>query len=587
MARLAALLVHGFSGSPGDLAPLAAALTGRCEVAVVESLVLPGHGEGNIPERFDRDRLTAAVAEALVRLRREYDSLLVVGHSTGGSLTLAALAQTGVVPELTVLAAVPYGIDLAYLERWQQHRAGQPAMDLATVAAMVVTINASGCRGPAPAGPVLLLQGEDDPLVVKAEAQRWQRKLPGEPPPVFVPAAGHQLFTDSALAVATVVQAADNLLAAAVERRRQTGRELLAAEPEAALFLADRADRLAALADAPSGRRLCRLPPELPEFVPWSPVFANIEITTRCNLACRYCARAFAPPQAREMAAADFAGLLEKLPAAYRITLVGLGEPLLHPQVATLVALAKAAERRVGLVTNAQLLDEAMSRALLDAGLDSIAFSLDTIDAGTVQELRAGSDLARIVANIRTFNTLAETVGRPVARAVFTAVSRASLPGLERLIEKVATLGVHVLMLSDLNFAANCQQGLSGQIDAELETTVRRAVSRGFALNLPVLGVRALEDFGLADHYRDGLLLPVQQLYRRAPHHAHCFSPWQTVPVNVAGEVTLCDCQPDRVIGNLRETPLDAIWNGMAMRAHRRRLRAGAAPSACRDCPRY
>jgi MoaA/NifB/PqqE/SkfB family radical SAM enzyme/pimeloyl-ACP methyl ester carboxylesterase len=587
MARLAALLVHGFSGSPGDLAPLATALADRCDGAAVESLALPGHGAGSVPEGFDHDRLTAAVAGALVRLRREYDSLLVVGHSTGGSLALAALAQTGVVPELTVLAAVPYGIDRAYLERWQHHRAGQPAMALASVAAMVGTINASGCRGPAPAGPVLLLQGEDDPLVVKAEARRWQQKLPGEPPPVFVPAAGHQLFTDSALAVATVVQAAANLLAAAIERRRQTGRELLAAEPEAAPFLAGRADRLAALADAPSGRRLCRLPPALPEFVPWSPLFANIEITTRCNLACRYCARAFAPPQAQEMAADDFARILEKLPAAYRITLVGLGEPLLHPQVATLVALAKAAGRRVGLVTNAQLLDEAMGRALLDAGLDSIACSLDSIDAGTVQELRAGSDHCRIVANIRTFNALAETAGRPVARAVFTAVSRAALPGLERLVEQVATLGVHVLMLSDLNFAANCQQGLSGQVDAELESTVRRAVSRGFALNLPVLGVRALEDFGLAGHYRDGLLLPVQQLYRRSLHHAHCFSPWQTVPVNVAGEVTLCDCQPDRVIGNLFDAPLESLWNGPVLREHRRRLRAGAAPAACRGCPRY
>lgn len=589
MSRFGALLVHGFSGSSRDLTPLARGLTERFGAGTVYNLVLPGHGEGQVPGRFEREALLAAVAEQLEDLRRQAERLLVVGHSTGGSLLLTALDASGVAPDLTVLAAVPYRIDLAYLERWQKHRAGKTAFDLTTVAALVAQINASGYRGPVRSAPVLLLQGEDDQLVTREEALRWQEKLTGETRCVFIPQGEHQLFTGRGreLAVETVVQAVDALLASADAERKHFAGQLVQAEPEAAAFLTDHPSGLAALADSPSGRRLAGRSEHLPEVVPWQPVFANIEITTRCNLECRYCARAFVQPAATDLALADFARILERLPAAYRITLVGLGEPLLHAQVVALVALAKASGRRVGLVTNAQLLTAALAAELLAAGLDSIAFSLDSADTATLARLRPGSELAQIETNIRAFNALAETLPRPVARAVFTAVSAESLAGLERLIELVSTLGVHVMMLSDLNFAQNQAAGLSTRVDAALEAGIRQAVARGFALKLPILGVRSLEDFGLAAHYRASLLVPPRQLYRRSPAHAHCLSPWQTVAVNVAGGVSLCDCQPTRVIGNLLEQDLATIWNGDALRRHRRSMRADDVPAACRICPRF
>jgi MoaA/NifB/PqqE/SkfB family radical SAM enzyme len=49
----------------------------------------------------------------------------------------------------------------------------------------------------------------------------------------------------------------------------------------------------------------------------------------------------------------------------------------------------------------------------------------------------------------------------------------------------------------------------------------------------------------------------------------------------------VCDCQPDKIIGNILNTPLDEIWNNVMMMAHRERMTGNNPPSACRACPRY
>jgi radical SAM protein with 4Fe4S-binding SPASM domain len=76
-------------------------------------------------------------------------------------------------------------------------------------------------------------------------------------------------------------------------------------------------------------------------------------------------------------------------------------------------------------------------------------------------------------------------------------------------------------------------------------------------------------------------------LNRRNPLHAACLSPWQTMPIDVAGTVTPCDCQPQAGIGNLRHQPFSEIWNGAAMQDFRRRMISDTPPTACRSCPRF
>lgn len=97
----AALLVHGFPGTPAEMRPLGVAL--HRAGWTVEGLLLPGFGP-QIDTLFDRRReeWVAAIHEALGELQRGHTPVLLVGYSMGAALCLAALT-----PPTTVHPSLP------------------------------------------------------------------------------------------------------------------------------------------------------------------------------------------------------------------------------------------------------------------------------------------------------------------------------------------------------------------------------------------------------------------------------------------------------------------------------------------------
>jgi len=88
----AALLVHGFPGTPAEMRPLAETL--HKHGWTVRGVLLPGFGPqlSQILDYGQQDWLTA-VEQALETLQREYDPVLLVGYSLGGALSLRAAAK--------------------------------------------------------------------------------------------------------------------------------------------------------------------------------------------------------------------------------------------------------------------------------------------------------------------------------------------------------------------------------------------------------------------------------------------------------------------------------------------------------------
>src|SRR5574337_721598 len=162
------VLVHGYSGSPDDLMPLRRQLATVYGEQTVTSVCLPGHGSG-APPPFDQAAFITSIVEAVTRYRREGRAIVLLGHSTGGILALAALRELEVAPALLILASVPKRIDTAYLDRWSRHRAGKDDISLTTVANMVSFINSGSVRVKG-VFPVLVLQGSDDDLVPAQES---------------------------------------------------------------------------------------------------------------------------------------------------------------------------------------------------------------------------------------------------------------------------------------------------------------------------------------------------------------------------------------------------------------------------------
>lgn len=88
----AALLVHGFPGTPAELRSVSNALHGANWT--VHNLLLPGFGP-DIPTIVDRrwhDWVTA-VSTAQAALQRDHTTVLLVGYSFGGAVAVAAASQ--------------------------------------------------------------------------------------------------------------------------------------------------------------------------------------------------------------------------------------------------------------------------------------------------------------------------------------------------------------------------------------------------------------------------------------------------------------------------------------------------------------
>jgi len=91
---------------------------------------------------------------------------------------------------------------------------------------------------------------------------------------------------------------------------------------------------------------------------------------------------------------------------------------------------------------------------------------------------------ARIL-NINKFIELSRLKGE-IATAVFTAVSIKTVSYLKALIDVVTNLGVHVLMLTDLNFKENLNDTLWKNADATIQASLREAVAYAFSKKRPV-----------------------------------------------------------------------------------------------------
>jgi MoaA/NifB/PqqE/SkfB family radical SAM enzyme len=106
---------------------------------------------------------------------------------------------------------------------------------------------------------------------------------------------------------------------------------------------------------------------------------AQLIVTRRCNLSCGYCSEFDSTSDP-----VPFDDLRERIDALHRlgaanITLLG-GEPLMHPDVADLVAYA-GRKSNTSVVTNGFLLRNGVIEALNEAGLNNLTVSVDTLHA--------------------------------------------------------------------------------------------------------------------------------------------------------------------------------------------------------------
>ena len=322
------------------------------------------------------------------------------------------------------------------------------------------------------------------------------------------------------------------------------------------------------------------------------PTHLQLEVTSACNLACAMCLVSYRPAINRAQGAMPmelFRRLVDGTPGLTRLTLQGLGEPLLQPHLLEMVAYAKARGIAVGFNSNAMLLTRERADRLVALGLDWLHVSLDGATAETYEGIRSRADFGRVARNLRGLQEAKRAAGatKPTIQVVFVAMRRNlhELPDLVRLVSGWGVDEVHVQGLSH-DFAdtdpAGAYAGIRQFARAEsLERVDPDLVADVFA--------RARDE---ADRVGVHLRLPAHQPApaRREPGQPGCSWPWDAAYVTSSGVVQPC-CMvmgDDRVsMGNLAEADLAEIWRGGAYADFRAALSSDTPPAVCAGCSLY
>src|SRR6187551_2011499 len=116
---------------------------------------------------------------------------------------------------------------------------------------------------------------------------------------------------------------------------------------------------------------------------PYRPLMAHLIAMRRCNLSCAYCNEydATSQPVHSDIVRSRIDRLSDLGLAV--LTFSG-GEPLLHPELPSLVAHGRARGLFVTLITNGYLLSREAIAALNRAGLDHLQISIDNVEPDAV-----------------------------------------------------------------------------------------------------------------------------------------------------------------------------------------------------------
>lgn len=184
----------------------------------------------------------------------------------------------------------------------------------------------------------------------------------------------------------------------------------------------------------------------------------QIEVTSRCTLRCVMCPRVALADLPDRWAALDLSWeTFRRIARAFGQTkfthLQGWGEPLLHPRLFDMIAVAKGAGCRVGFTTNGMGLDLETGQRLMELDLDLLAVSVAGATRRTHEAIRVGSDFQTVLENIRQFLALrAHRRSKRPKVEVFFLMTKINMAELPQAVEMAASLGADELVATNLDY---------------------------------------------------------------------------------------------------------------------------------------
>jgi MoaA/NifB/PqqE/SkfB family radical SAM enzyme len=269
---------------------------------------------------------------------------------------------------------------------------------------------------------------------------------------------------------------------------------------------------------------------------------------------------------------ATYRAVAAAFPQLRQVYIDAWGEPLLHPHLWEMVAIARAAGCSVGITTNGTLIDEDVARRLAGE-VDVVGISVDGATAATYESIRRGARFERVVAGVRALIAARDrrAQGLPLVSLLFLK-NRRNLHELPAMVRFAGELGADEVIASNLTYVARPEfesmrahtLGSPGADDlAILDRARQEARSLGLGLRIYPLAPRrvAFCEARPLDSLHvtwDGFITPCVYL---------------TLPVRTGSIAKVHEGEVLRLpvtrLGNVKEAGLTEIWDSPAYREFR------------------
>lgn len=294
-----------------------------------------------------------------------------------------------------------------------------------------------------------------------------------------------------------------------------------------------------------------------------------LELTNACNLNCMMCGRNAADFTLTKFDMDIFRGLEPLMDTIEEVTLMGWGEPTIHPDFIEMLRIIDNHSARKYFCTNGMTLNK-IKEAIFDYHVDVFAVSIDGANAATNGRIRRGSDLAKITQDLKEIvkEKKARGLTYPWINFVFCAMKSnlRELPDLVKLAAEIGIDEVKVVYLTvfDPNILDESLWEYKDEIQKVFDEAVQISEELGILLKLPHIPGQ--------DEAGDKM-------------HKDCFVSWRDFFLGSDGYVRPCMSTPVQFFPYEKEKPFMEIWNAKEYRDYREKVNEIAQmDEPCKRC---
>lgn len=293
------------------------------------------------------------------------------------------------------------------------------------------------------------------------------------------------------------------------------------------------------------------------------------ELTNACNLNCVMCGRNAADFKSTAFAMDVFRNFEPLMDIIEEVTLMGWGEPTIHPHFIEMLEIIHRHSARKYFCTNGMNLKK-IKDALFAYDVDVFAVSLDGSTYETNARIRRGSDIHVITEDLKGIVAERNRRGRkyPWINFVFCAMDSnlEELPGLVRLAAEVGIEEVKVVYLTvfEPTLLSETLWGKEEKVRRVFSEAVALGEKLGVVLKLPHISG---EDIG------------------GEAYHKECFVAWRDFFLGSDGYVRPCMSTPIQFFKYDQRIPFMEMWNAKEYQRYRRIVNdAKRMDAPCRRC---